>query len=494
MEFRFHTHVLRQLPRHIGLETDQLPIPVSHGPGHELRHAYLQDASFQDRLDHAVGLDGPAGLVSEYGFCEQTEAGSQRGNPLFHAVRAPASMTALPGGPARENARCPTVGKRRSGKAAASGSAQHDTQVATGGDRPNLRAETGIGNDAASRRRELPERDHACDGGRPGDADRPPGHPGRHEPERSGRHGPPQRLAWGQAERPYRFPLASGNGLDPGPADLGEQGEGEQGEAQNTGEQAVRSGYSRDSAVGQVPPNRYRRIADALDPCPGETTGCPAGPGPGPRKPDRQRKGEGERGNGECCRKRLGERSPGECATRIGMEKPRRRLKRLIVSRGYCPPYQGERNCGHEREVPGHASPGPPGQGSARHRGRSVRGRESAAARRPGNGHGAGEGNRTLIFSLEGCGSTIELHPHGVGGGGWIRTSVGLPRRIYSPVQLSTLPPHRASALNRTPALVAPVPRISRHFEKGYRADVMYAFSPPSVNAPRLATARRSAA
>ena len=24
---------------------------------------------------------------------------------------------------------------------------------------------------------------------------------------------------------------------------------------------------------------------------------------------------------------------------------------------------------------------------------------------------GAGEGNRTLVFSLEGCGSTIELHP-----------------------------------------------------------------------------------
>ena len=25
---------------------------------------------------------------------------------------------------------------------------------------------------------------------------------------------------------------------------------------------------------------------------------------------------------------------------------------------------------------------------------------------------GAGEGNRTLVFSLEGCCSTIELHPH----------------------------------------------------------------------------------
>jgi hypothetical protein len=28
---------------------------------------------------------------------------------------------------------------------------------------------------------------------------------------------------------------------------------------------------------------------------------------------------------------------------------------------------------------------------------------------------GAGEGNRTLVFSLEGCCSTIELHPH-IGG------------------------------------------------------------------------------
>ena len=26
-------------------------------------------------------------------------------------------------------------------------------------------------------------------------------------------------------------------------------------------------------------------------------------------------------------------------------------------------------------------------------------------------GNGAGEGNRTLVFSLEGCCSTIELHP-----------------------------------------------------------------------------------
>ena len=30
---------------------------------------------------------------------------------------------------------------------------------------------------------------------------------------------------------------------------------------------------------------------------------------------------------------------------------------------------------------------------------------------------GAGEGNRTLVFSLEGCCSTIELHPQKYGGG-----------------------------------------------------------------------------
>src|SRR3990167_2501510 len=63
---------------------------------------------------------------------------------------------------------------------------------------------------------------------------------------------------------------------------------------------------------------------------------------------------------------------------------------------------------------------------------------------RPGSGAakvGAGEGNRTLVISLEGCCSTIELHPPGDpfrscllssrlpaldGGGGWIRTNVGI--------------------------------------------------------------------
>ena len=39
---------------------------------------------------------------------------------------------------------------------------------------------------------------------------------------------------------------------------------------------------------------------------------------------------------------------------------------------------------------------------------------QSAIEHRPeriGKNNGAGEGNRTLVFSLEGCCSTIELHP-----------------------------------------------------------------------------------
>ena len=54
---------------------------------------------------------------------------------------------------------------------------------------------------------------------------------------------------------------------------------------------------------------------------------------------------------------------------------------------------------------------------------------------------GAGDGNRTHVTSLEGWGSTIELHPRNsefprfrppvaiaelLGGGSWIRTNVGI--------------------------------------------------------------------
>jgi hypothetical protein len=67
---------------------------------------------------------------------------------------------------------------------------------------------------------------------------------------------------------------------------------------------------------------------------------------------------------------------------------------------------------------------------------------------------GAGEGNRTLVISLEGCCSTIELHPRREqssdvvdqvmrvsetdlcfsrdGGGGRTRTYEGVSQRIYS--------------------------------------------------------------
>jgi hypothetical protein len=64
---------------------------------------------------------------------------------------------------------------------------------------------------------------------------------------------------------------------------------------------------------------------------------------------------------------------------------------------------------------------------------------------------GAGEGNRTLVISLEGFSSTIELHPQGpltsaaillsTGGGGWIRTSVLVRGQIYSLLPLTTRPP-----------------------------------------------------
>ncbi len=69
-------------------------------------------------------------------------------------------------------------------------------------------------------------------------------------------------------------------------------------------------------------------------------------------------------------------------------------------------------------------------------------------------GTGAGEGNRTLVVSLEGFCSTIELHPaqtesvraerfcwKSYGGGGWIRTIVGVSQQIYSLPPLATRAP-----------------------------------------------------
>ena len=78
---------------------------------------------------------------------------------------------------------------------------------------------------------------------------------------------------------------------------------------------------------------------------------------------------------------------------------------------------------------------------------------------------GAGDGNRTRVISLEGWGSTIELLPHRTnpesstsdgsvrchfirfaGGGGWIRTSVGVSQQIYSLPPLATRAPLRRAS------------------------------------------------
>ena len=57
---------------------------------------------------------------------------------------------------------------------------------------------------------------------------------------------------------------------------------------------------------------------------------------------------------------------------------------------------------------------------------------------------GAGEGNRTLVFSLEGCCSTIELHPRE----GSPNTPGGRPQpapcSCYSPLKTALLPRHPA--------------------------------------------------
>lgn len=69
---------------------------------------------------------------------------------------------------------------------------------------------------------------------------------------------------------------------------------------------------------------------------------------------------------------------------------------------------------------------------------------------------GTGEGTRTFVVSLGGFCSTIELRPLRVstltsplscsGGGGWIRTNVGVSQQIYSLPPLAT----RAPLLQRT--------------------------------------------
>jgi hypothetical protein len=114
-------------------------------------------------------------------------------------------------------------------------------------------------------------------------------------------------------------------------------------------------------------------------------------------------------------------------------------------------------------------------------------------------GHGAGDGNRTRVISLEGWGSTIELlppnspHPDNsppqgdqsldakshrlhvtsiAGGGGWIRTSVRVSGQIYSLLPLTTRPPLHSAArdyatLFARRASVAASPCITRQWGNG---------------------------
>src|SRR3970282_2263585 len=94
---------------------------------------------------------------------------------------------------------------------------------------------------------------------------------------------------------------------------------------------------------------------------------------------------------------------------------------------------------------------------------------------------GAGEGNRTLVISLEGFCSTIELHPPGFasptkvlhpkiptpepGGGGWIRTNVGA-----RPTDLQSAPFSRSG----TPPAEPEIMRVIRRLVKKKSAEVTY--------------------
>ena len=76
----------------------------------------------------------------------------------------------------------------------------------------------------------------------------------------------------------------------------------------------------------------------------------------------------------------------------------------------------------------------------------------------------AGEGNRTLIFSLEGCGSTIELHPHK------LMLFVSWPAQLlsYRPanwgVQDSNLRRHCHQIYSLTPLTARETPPSARTF------------------------------
>src|SRR3954465_9413972 len=93
---------------------------------------------------------------------------------------------------------------------------------------------------------------------------------------------------------------------------------------------------------------------------------------------------------------------------------------------------------------------------------------------------GAGEGNRTLVISLEGFCSTIELHPPDstfhpnlnpafpprisarIGGGGWIRTNVGA-----RPTDLQSAPFSRSGTPPAEPEIILSFPQLGQ--QKGGR-------------------------
>src|SRR5258708_12756564 len=98
-----------------------------------------------------------------------------------------------------------------------------------------------------------------------------------------------------------------------------------------------------------------------------------------------------------------------------------------------------------------------------------------------GRKSGAGEGNRTLVVSLEGFCSTIELHPRGpspvstvrqcnfwspdvTGGEGWIRTTVGASRSYLQPPPFNhSATPPRTTRFSPLAAHSPPQQPHSRH-------------------------------
>ena len=126
---------------------------------------------------------------------------------------------------------------------------------------------------------------------------------------------------------------------------------------------------------------------------------------------------------------------------------------------------------------------------------------------------GAGEGNRTLVVSLEGFCSTIELHPQAElhppegfrpvsdnlacemdGGGGWIRTNVDVRQRVYSPSPLATRAPlriHKVHAGNTGGPDGAQYEQLQEHVNRRMRLERnFFAVLPaprqrPSLTAPQ---------